>query len=74
MLANPCQWTTKGPQVLGAVAGAHHVHTMAEAYGVTVILHTDHCARKLLPWVDGLLDAGERHFNVNRESRFSVRT
>jgi len=44
--------------VIGAVAGAQHVHTMAEAYGVPVILHTDHAARKLLPWVDGMLDAG----------------
>ena len=42
------------------MAGAYHVRTMAEAYGVSVILHTDHCARKLLPWVDGLLDAGEK--------------
>jgi len=48
--------------VLGGVSGAYHVHKMAEAYGVTVILHTDHCAKKLLPWVDGLLDAGEDHF------------
>ena len=48
--------------VLGAVSGAMHVHTMAEAYGVTVILHTDHCAKKLLPWVDGMLDAGEKFY------------
>ncbi|MEE9438794.1 MAG: class II fructose-bisphosphate aldolase [Saprospiraceae bacterium] len=48
--------------ILGGVAGAMHVHTLAEAYGVTVILHTDHCAKKLLPWIDGLLDAGEAHF------------
>ena len=48
--------------VLGAVSGAMHVHTLAEAYGVTVILHTDHCAKKLLPWVDGMLEAGERFF------------
>ena len=48
--------------VLGAVSGAQHVHTMAEAYGVPVILHTDHAARKLLPWIDGLLDAGKAHF------------
>lgn len=46
--------------ILGGVAGAMHVHTMAKAYGVTVILHTDHCAKKLLPWIDGLLDAGEK--------------
>ena len=43
--------------IAGAIAGAHHVHHMSEAYGVPVILHTDHCAKKLLPWIDGLLDA-----------------
>ncbi|MCO6479248.1 MAG: class II fructose-bisphosphate aldolase [Phaeodactylibacter sp.] len=48
--------------ILGGISGAMHVHTMAKAYGVTVILHTDHCARKLLPWIDGLLDAGEKFF------------
>lgn len=48
--------------VLGGISGAMHVHTMAEAYGVTVVLHTDHCAKKILPWVDGLLDAGERFY------------
>ncbi len=48
--------------ILGAVAGAIHVHTLAEAYGVRVILHTDHAAKKLLPWIDGLLEAGEKHF------------
>jgi len=48
--------------IAGAVAGAKHVHLMAEAYEVPVILHTDHCAKKLLPWIDGLLDASEKHF------------
>jgi len=48
--------------IVGGVAGAKHVHLMAEAHGVPVILHTDHCAKKLLPWIDGLLDAGEKHF------------
>ncbi|MFT5167302.1 MAG: fructose-bisphosphate aldolase class II [Saprospiraceae bacterium] len=48
--------------ILGGVSGAMHVHAMAKAYGVTVVLHTDHCAKKLLPWIDGLLDAGERFF------------
>lgn len=48
--------------ILGGISGAIHVHTMAQAYGVTVILHTDHCAKKLLPWIDGLLDAGEKFF------------
>jgi fructose-bisphosphate aldolase class II len=57
--------------VLGAVSGAHHVHTVAEAYGVAVILHTDHAARKLLPWVDGMLDAGEEYFERNGRPLFS---
>lgn len=48
--------------ILGAIAGAKHIHTLAEAYGATVILHTDHCAKKLLPWIDGLLDASEKYF------------
>jgi|TARA_B110000037_G_scaffold59469_1_gene72745 fructose-bisphosphate aldolase class II len=48
--------------IAGGIAGAKHVHIMAEAYGVPVILHTDHCAKKLLPWIDGLLDASEKHF------------
>lgn len=48
--------------ILGSIAGAKHIHLLAEAYGVPVILHTDHCAKKLLPWIDGLLDAGEKHF------------
>lgn len=48
--------------IAGAVAGAKHVHELAELYGATVILHTDHCAKKLTKWVDGLLDASEKHF------------
>ena len=48
--------------IAGAVAGAKHIHELAELYGATVILHTDHCAKKLLPWIDGLLDASEKHF------------
>ena len=57
--------------ILGAVAGAKHVHEMAEAYGATVILHTDHCAKKLLPWIDGLLDASEKHFAETGKPLFS---
>jgi fructose-bisphosphate aldolase class II len=49
--------------IAGGISGAQHVHQMAALYGVPVILHTDHCAKKLLPWIDGLLDAGERHFD-----------
>ena len=48
--------------IAGGIAGAKHVHLLAEAYGVPVILHTDHCAKNLLPWIDGLLDASEKHF------------
>ncbi|WP_298554775.1 class II fructose-bisphosphate aldolase [uncultured Algibacter sp.] len=57
--------------IAGAIAGAKHVHTLAEAYGVPVILHTDHCAKKLLPWIDGLLDASEIHFKETGKSLFS---
>ena len=57
--------------ILGAVAGAKHVHDLAEAYGVIVILHTDHAAKKLLPWIDGLLDAGEKHFAETGKPLFS---
>lgn len=57
--------------ILGAISAAHHVHQMAEHYGVPVILHTDHCAKKLLPWIDGLLDAGEKHFAATGKPLFS---
>jgi fructose-bisphosphate aldolase class II len=57
--------------VAGAIAGAHHVHHMAEAYGVPVILHTDHAAKKLLPWIDGMLDASEKHFEKTGQSLYS---
>ena len=57
--------------IAGAVAGAKHVHQMAELYGVSVILHTDHAAKKLLPWIDGLLDASEKHFTETGKSLFS---
>ncbi len=51
--------------IQGGISGALHVHQMAEAYGVPVILHTDHCAKKILPWIDGLLDAGEKYMEKN---------
>jgi len=57
--------------VLGAVSGAKHVHTMAAAYGVPVILHTDHAAKKLLPWIDALLDASEAHYKETGKPLFS---
>ena len=57
--------------IAGAIAGAKHVHQMAEAYQVPVILHTDHCAKKLLPWIDGLLEASEEFYASNGKSLFS---
>ena len=54
--------TDQSAAVAGSIAGAQHVHTMAKAYGVPVILHTDHCAKKLLPWIDGLIEASEAHY------------
>ena len=57
--------------IAGGVSGAHHVHQMAELYGVPVILHTDHCAKKLLPWVDGLLEAGEKYFEQSGKPLYS---
>lgn len=57
--------------IAGAVAGAKHIHQLAEAYGARVILHTDHCAKKLLPWIDGLLDASEAHFAATGKPLFS---
>ncbi|MBL4744981.1 MAG: class II fructose-bisphosphate aldolase [Flavobacteriaceae bacterium] len=57
--------------IAGAIAGARHVHTLAAAYGIPVILHTDHCAKKLLPWIDGLLDAGEQFYKENGVPLFS---
>ena len=71
-------WAGKGlsnenekASVAGAVIGAKHVHHLAEMYGVVVLLHTDHAARKLLPWIDGLLDAGERHYKTWGKPLFS---
>jgi fructose-bisphosphate aldolase class II len=57
--------------IAGGIAGAKHIHTLAEAYGATVILHTDHCAKNLLPWIDGLLDASEAHFAATGKPLFS---
>ena len=54
-----------------AIAGVKHVHTMAKAYGVSVILHTDHCAKKLLPWLDGLIEASEINFKEKGYPLFS---
>ena len=57
--------------IAGAIAGAKHVHELAKIYGATVILHTDHCAKNLLPWIDGLLDASEKFHSAHGKSLFS---
>jgi fructose-bisphosphate aldolase class II len=57
--------------IAGAVAGAVHIHQFAELYGARVLVHTDHCAKKLLPWVDGLLDAGEAYYKAHGKPLFS---
>jgi fructose-bisphosphate aldolase, class II len=61
----------QGAAVAGAISGAMHVHEMAELYGATVLLHTDHCAMKIIGWVDGLLDAGEAFYKVHGKPLYS---
>ena len=63
--------TNQAAAISGSIAGAQHVHTMAKAYGIPVILHTDHCAKKLLPWIDGLIEASEEHFKEKGYPLFS---
>ena len=57
--------------IAGGIAGAKHIHELAEVYGATVILHTDHCAKKLLPWIDGLLEAGEKFYKETGKPLYS---
>jgi fructose-bisphosphate aldolase, class II len=57
--------------IQGSISGALHVHRMAEAYGVPVILHTDHCAKKLLPWIDGLLEEGKAYYAAHKKPLYS---
>jgi fructose-bisphosphate aldolase class II len=57
--------------IAGSISGAMHVHEMAAHYGVPVVLHTDHCAKKLLPWIDGLLDAGEKYYEKHGKPLYS---
>ncbi|TPG66405.1 class II fructose-bisphosphate aldolase [Hymenobacter nivis] len=57
--------------IAGGISGAQHVHAMAALYDVPVVLHTDHAAKKLLPWIDGLLDAGEKHFAQHGQPLYS---
>lgn len=61
----------QGNAILGCVAGAKYVHSVAAAYGVAVVLHTDHCAKKLLPWLDGCLDASEEYFKETGRALYS---
>ncbi|WP_138990628.1 class II fructose-bisphosphate aldolase [Larkinella sp. C7] len=63
--------TNQQAAIAGSISGALHIHNIAELYGVPVILHTDHCAKKLLPWIDGLLDAGEKHFDQTGKPLYS---
>ena len=63
--------TNQAAAIAGSIAGAKHVHIMAKAYDVPVILHTDHCAKKLLPWIDGLISASEEHFKEKGYPLFS---
>ena len=57
--------------VLGSVSGAQHIQLMAEHYGVPVVVHTDHAAKKLLPWIDGMLTMSEAYYQVNKKPLFS---
>lgn len=57
--------------IIGAISGALHVHTVAKYYGVPVVLHTDHAAKKWLPWISGLIDAGEQYYKEKGQPLFS---
>lgn len=57
--------------VAGAIAAAHFIRAIAPAYGIPVVLHTDHCAKKLLPWMDGMLDEDEKYFKEHGVPLFS---
>ncbi|WP_457913489.1 class II fructose-bisphosphate aldolase [Candidatus Gillettellia adelgis] len=63
--------TPQGAAILGAISGAHHVHQIAKYYNIPVMLHTDHCTKPLLPWLDGLIEAGEKHFMMTGNPLFS---
>merc|ERR1712003_572112 len=57
--------------IAGTIAGAKHVHEVAALYGVPVVLHTDHCQKAWLPWIDGLLEANKEYFEQHGEPLFS---
>lgn len=69
-----CQGVANGSQeasIAGAIAGAQYIRAIAPSYGIPVVLHTDHCAKKLLPWLDGMMDADEEYFKQHGEPLFS---
>src|ERR1700759_820835 len=57
--------------ISGAISGALHIHNVARYYGVPVVLHTDHAAKKWLPWIDGLIKAGEDYMALNKVPLYS---
>ena len=63
--------TNQQAAIAGGISGTKHIHQMAELYGASIILHTDHAARKLLPWIDGLLDAGEEFYSIHGKPLYS---
>ncbi|OGE48113.1 hypothetical protein PENARI_c032G00718 [Penicillium arizonense] len=63
--------TDQKASIAGSIAAAHYIRSVSPAYGIPVILHTDHCAKKLLPWLDGMLDEDERYFKLHGEPLFS---
>ena len=62
--------TNQAASIAGAIAGAHYIRAIAPIYGIPVVLHTDHCAKKLLPWLDGMLDEDEKYFKKHGEPLF----
>lgn len=63
--------TDQKASIAGAIAAAHYIRSIAPSYGIPVVLHTDHCAKKLLPWLDGMLDEDEAYFKKHGEPLFS---
>lgn len=63
--------SNQAASIAGGIAAAHYIRSIAPSYGIPVVLHTDHCAKKLLPWLDGLLDADEAYFKEHGEPLFS---
>lgn len=63
--------TDQKASIAGSVAAAHYIRAIAPAYGIPVVLHTDHCAKKLLQWFDGMLEADEKFFAENGTPLFS---